>query len=256
MFGYSYMIIIPFERLGSTNAHALQLAAEGAPPKTVVWALEQSAGRGQYGKAFSSPRGGLYFSLILQPDLEPEKLSLITLAAGVACCLCLEKSCGVSPLFLKWPNDVYFNRKKVGGVLTESLAIPGKGPLTVVVGVGLNINSVADDFPEVLVPLLTSVKTATKKHHDLGSLLELLIAAIVEQMHCLEKNHDKLLALWNRRDYLKDRSALWDNGRDRIQGIGRGILDDGRYSLQDQSGTIHNILAGTLQPSSFSTSRQ
>jgi len=254
--GYSYMKIIPFKRLGSTNAHALQLAAEGAQPETVVWVLEQSAGRGQHGKAFSSPLGGLYFSLILKPDLLPERLPLITLAAGVACCLCLEDSCGISPLYLKWPNDLYFNRKKLGGILTESLPVAGKGPSIVVVGVGLNINSVADDFPEPLVPLLTSVKTGTKKHYDLGRLLEQLVPAIVEQMHCLEKNQDKLLALWNRRDYLKGRSILWDNGRDRIPGIGIGILNDGRYSLRDRSGTIHKILAGTLQPEAFLTPRK
>jgi BirA family biotin operon repressor/biotin-[acetyl-CoA-carboxylase] ligase len=247
------MKIVSFDRLGSTNAHALKLAVEGAQPETVVWALEQSAGRGQHGRVFSSPRGGLYFSLIFQPELLRDRLPLVTLAAGVGCCLCLEQYCAVAPVLLKWPNDLYFEQKKLGGILTESLPPAGGRLSTIVIGVGLNINSVSDDFSERLAPLLTSVKISTMKSHDLQELLDFFAYSIVEQIHCLEKNQDKLLALWHRRDYLKGRSILWDNGRTRISGIGLGILDDGRYALQDRSGTIHKILAGTLKPAAFST---
>lgn len=247
------MKILSFDRIGSTNVHALKLAAEGAPPETVVWALKQSDGRGQYGKIFSSPLGGLYFSLILRPDLLPERLPLVTLAAGVACCHCLEQYCAVTPLLLKWPNDLYFRQKKLGGILTESLPPAGRSSATVIIGVGLNINSVVDDFPETLAPLLTSVKIETKKQHDLQCLLEGMVLAVIEQIKSLKENQDKLLALWSRHDYLKGQTILWDNGSDRIQGIGMGILDDGRYALQDRSGVIHKILAGTLKPAAFSS---
>jgi len=241
------MEILPFARLLSTNAYALELAAGGAQPETVVWALEQSGGRGQYRRRFSSPAGGLYFSLVLRPDLPPERLPLVTLAAGVGCCLCLERNCAVAPL-LKWPNDLYVNGKKLGGILTEGLPLVGREGPTVVVGVGLNVNSTPSDYPEALRPAVATLGDTTKKTFDLQPLLEGLVDTILYQVHTLKENRDKLLAQWDRRDYLKEQSMQWSNGRSIISGIGKGIQSDGRYSLMDASGAFHSILSGTIKP--------
>lgn len=241
------MEILFFPSLASTNAYALERAASGVEPETVVWALEQSAGRGQYSREFSSPRGGLYFSLIFSPALPPERLSLITLAAGVGCCLSLEQTCAVAPL-LKWPNDLYVKEKKLGGILTETLPFSKGRKAIVVVGVGLNINSLPSDFSAELSSIVTSLVEITKKHFDLKQLLESMVHGILFQVRSLEGDQEKLLAQWDQRDYLKGQSVKWDNGRSVLPGIGQGILSDGRYSLRDASGTIHAILAGTLQP--------
>jgi len=241
------MEILSFARLPSTNAYALELAVSGAHPETVVWALEQSGGRGQYRRRFSSPAGGLYFSLILRPDLPPERLPLVTLAVGVGCCLCLEQNCAVSPL-LKWPNDLYVNGKKLGGILTEALPLVRRERATVVVGVGLNVNSTPSDYPEELLPTVATLADTTKKTFDLQRLLDSLVDAILHQVHTLKENKDKLLAQWDRRDYLKEQLMQWSNGRSVISGIGQGIQSDGRYSLIDASGVLHSILAGTVKP--------
>ncbi|MCF6186067.1 MAG: biotin--[acetyl-CoA-carboxylase] ligase [Desulfobulbaceae bacterium] len=241
------MEILSFARLPSTNAYALELAAGGAQHKTVVWALEQSGGRGQYRRRFSSPVGGLYFSLILRPDLPSERLPLVTLAAGVGCCLCLEQNCAVAPL-LKWPNDLYVNGKKLGGILTEGLPLVGPERPMVVVGVGLNVNSTSSDYPEELRPAVTTLADTTKKTFDLQRLLESLVDAILHQVHTLKENRVKLLAQWDRRDYLKEQSMQWSNGRSVISGIGQGVQSDGRYSMIDASGVLHSILAGTIKP--------
>ena len=241
------MEIMSFASLPSTNAHALDLAGRGAQSETVVWAREQSAGRGQYRRRFSSPGGGLYFSLILQPDLPPERSSLVTLAAGVGCCLCLERNCGVSPL-LKWPNDLYMNGRKLGGILTESLPLVKGLKPTVVIGIGLNVNSTPSDFPEELISSVTSLLECTHRTFDLRELLESVVDAILCQVRLLEENQDKLLAQWDERDYLKGQSIKWYNGRSILVGIGQGIQSDGRYSLMDASGLHHSILAGTIRP--------
>ena len=241
------MEILFFDKLPSTNAHALELAKQGAQPKTIVWAHEQTAGRGQYDRQFSSPPGGLYFSLILQPDLPVHRLSLVTLAAGVGCCRGLEQLCAVTPL-LKWPNDLYMGGKKLGGILTEALPFKKVQKATVIIGVGLNINSMAEDFSEELCSTVTSIADSTQRTFDLRLTLESIVQEILKQIHILEKNQDKLLAQWHKRDYLKGQSLEWDNGQTVISGIGQGILDDGRYSLLDSSGTLHEILAGTLRP--------
>ncbi len=241
------MEILSFARLPSTNVYALELAVGGARPETVVWALEQSGGRGQYNRRFSSPAGGLYFSVILRPDLPPEKLPLVTLAAGVGCCLCLEQNCAVAPL-LKWPNDLYVNGKKLGGILTQSVPVVGRQRPTVVVGVGINVNSTPADFPNELLASVGTLAEVTRHEIDLKQLLEALVERIIHQVHILEDNRDKLLAQWDRRDYLKNQSMQWSTGHSVITGTGHGIQSDGRYSLVDASGSLHSILAGTIKP--------
>lgn len=236
-----------FARLDSTNIHALKLAADGAEPGTVVWALEQVAGRGQYGRTFSSPAGGLYFSLLLRPDLPPERLPLVTLAVGLGCCLCLEQGCGIAPL-LKWPNDLYVHGKKLGGILTETLSPVQGRKTTVVVGIGLNVNSMPSVFSPELAPLITSIKECTGAGRDLRELLERMVGVIEEQAQLLEENQDKLLAQWAQRDYLRGRFIKWYIGDSIITGRGCGLLEDGRYSLCDERGVLHSILAGTVKP--------
>jgi BirA family biotin operon repressor/biotin-[acetyl-CoA-carboxylase] ligase len=242
------MEILTFDKLASTNVHALELVEQGSQVDTVVWAREQTAGRGQYDRQFASPPGGLYFSLIFQPDLPLHIISLVTLAAGVGCCLCLEDTFKLTPL-LKWPNDLYLRGKKLGGILTQALPLHKGDKSTVVIGVGLNVNSHAIDFPHQLQPAIATIADSTSYHCDLRGLLESMLAAIISQVHLLEKNQDKLLALWDERDYLKGQSLAWDNGQTIISGTGQGVLSDGRYTMIDRSGTTHEILAGTLRPS-------
>lgn len=242
------MKILPYSKVDSTNTIALELAAAGAETETVVWALSQSSGRGQYGREFASPEGGLYFSVILQSDLPPERLPLVTLAAGVGCCLGLEHHLTVYPL-LKWPNDLYLQGKKVGGILTESLPLFRDNSTKVVIGIGLNVNSKRSDFTAENVHSVITLSETTHSTIDLRELLQVLVRQILLQVRLLERNQDKLLAQWNTRDYLKGRSVEWNNGRSIIVGWGQGILQDGRYGILDNDGFLHPVLAGTLKPS-------
>ena len=241
------MQIIFHEQVESTNTLALDLARRGADPETVVWAGCQSGGRGQYDRSFSSPPGGLYFSLLFAPDLSPERLSMVTLAAGLGCALALETLCGIA-VVLKWPNDLYCNGKKLGGILTE--AVPGQrsGRPLIVVGVGVNINSRPADFPDLLATRLTSVCAVTGRSFHLEPLLRACCSSIDAQVTCLARAPDKFLALWDRRDYCKGRRLSWKSGNEYVIGIGRGIMADGCYCLEEENGRRHAVQAGTLQP--------
>ncbi|HHB76102.1 MAG TPA: biotin--[acetyl-CoA-carboxylase] ligase [Desulfobulbus sp.] len=241
------MNILAFDTLDSTNTRALAMAGAGADPETVIWAHRQTAGRGQQGREFASPPGGLYFSLLLQPELVPEQLSLVTLAAGVGCCRLIERSCDLD-VDLKWPNDLYCRHRKLGGILTETTPVTGKGSVMVVIGVGINVNTPVDEFPEEVQPLVTSIGALTGKLYDLRALLHCIVEEIIQQVQTLQRNPDKLLALWKEHDYCKGQTITWETGHRCITGIGRGLLDDGRYSLEDQSGSMHAILAGRIQP--------
>lgn len=128
------------EETDSTNRVAKELARQGAPHGTAVLAERQTAGRGRLGRAFFSPEGGLYLSVILRPQCKPEDLALMTPMAAVAVCRALEQICGISP-GIKWVNDLYLGGKKLCGILCE-----GCGD-AVIVGIGLNLYTPEGGFP-------------------------------------------------------------------------------------------------------------
>lgn len=128
------------EEIDSTNRVAKELARQGAPHGTAVLAERQTAGRGRLGRAFFSPEGGLYLSVILYPQCSPEDRALMTPMAAVAVCRALEQICGVSP-GIKWVNDLHLGGKKLCGILCE-----GCGD-AVIVGIGLNLYTPEGGFP-------------------------------------------------------------------------------------------------------------
>jgi BirA family biotin operon repressor/biotin-[acetyl-CoA-carboxylase] ligase len=135
-----------YEELGSTNDRAKELAEEGAEHGEVVVAEAQTAGRGRRGRSWASPaRKNLYFSVVLRPDLPPARAPEITLVASVALCEALRQA-GVDTR-IKWPNDLLTpSGRKIAGVLTELAADPDRVQW-IVLGVGVNVNARAEDFP-------------------------------------------------------------------------------------------------------------
>ncbi|MBD0334128.1 MAG: biotin--[acetyl-CoA-carboxylase] ligase [Cyanobacteria bacterium Co-bin13] len=127
-----------FDSVPSTNTAAWELIDQGAPSGTAVLARSQNAGRGQWGRSWQSPPGGLYLSLALQPEVPAGCSSQLTLAGawGIATSL---GNLGL-PVQVKWPNDIVFQGRKLGGILTETRV--EKGQITAaVVGVGLNVSN-------------------------------------------------------------------------------------------------------------------
>jgi BirA family biotin operon repressor/biotin-[acetyl-CoA-carboxylase] ligase len=126
-----------FASVGSTNDEAKTLARAGAPSGTVVWADEQTAGRGRRGRVWRSPPGNLYLSLIARPDCAPAQAAQLGFAAALALGDAIA-GLGLSPSY-KWPNDVLLNGRKLAGILLESEMTAGGGLDFVVIGVGVNV---------------------------------------------------------------------------------------------------------------------
>lgn len=137
-----------YQTLESTNSTAKQLALNGAPHGTLVLAAHQSAGRGRRGRSFASPAGkGVYFSVLLRPQMPLAGAQAVTVSAAVAVCRAVKALCGLE-LSIKWVNDLYYRGKKVCGILTEAGADVESGSLEwLVVGIGLNLTATAADFP-------------------------------------------------------------------------------------------------------------
>ena len=146
------------ERLDSSNQTAKRLALAGAPHGTLVLAGQQSAGRGRMGRRFESPAGkGIYLSLVLRVPVPASKALGVTVGAAVAVARAVQKLCGIE-LGIKWVNDLYYNGKKVCGILTEAGADIESGQLEwLVVGIGLNLTSRPEDWPEELRPIAGSL---------------------------------------------------------------------------------------------------
>ncbi len=225
------------------------MAAQGACHGTVIYADQQSEGRGRGGREFISPAGGLYFSLIIKPELEVHDLPLITLAAGVGLCTGIKQETGVA-VQLKWPNDLYSDDRKLGGVLTESGPIKsGAVPEFLVIGAGVNVNTDPDQFPSSL-----RRKVISLYHHAAGSpvdvetLLEALVSAMLDAVQRLTANRERLLADWRALDYLQGRMLEYAGQDGVVPATGVGLAGDGRYVIRDHHGVEHSILAGDLNP--------
>jgi BirA family biotin operon repressor/biotin-[acetyl-CoA-carboxylase] ligase len=164
----------------STNLLAKERAREGAPAGTVIVADGQTEGRGTRGRRWFSPPGsGLYVSVVLRPEMDVS-LALLPLAAGLAARDAVERAAGV-PVKVRWPNDIVWERKKIGGILCES-GLSGFELRYAIIGLGLNLDQQESDFPPELRASAASLRQAAgspvEREALLGAFLEELPAAI------------------------------------------------------------------------------
>jgi BirA family biotin operon repressor/biotin-[acetyl-CoA-carboxylase] ligase len=132
--------ILAFDSVGSTNEVARDAAREGATGDTVVWARRQEAGRGRRGRAWSSPEGNLYASVIVRPRADPAVAAQLSFAVALAVAdVAVSVLPAGVPVHCKWPNDVLVDGRKVAGILLESEAGPHGLVDWQVVGVGVNL---------------------------------------------------------------------------------------------------------------------
>ena len=138
--------LVALDRIDSTNAEAARLAEAGAPDRTLVWALEQTAGRGRRGRAWVSPPGNLYASLLLRPACSPAEAGQLGFVAGLALRQAiLDSMPDAAGIELKWPNDLLLDGRKLAGILLESRLAGSRKLEWLVIGTGVNVASHPDD---------------------------------------------------------------------------------------------------------------
>jgi len=238
--------LVAAARLDSTNDRALALLEDGSPEGTLVLAEEQTRGKGRRGRSWvSPPRLGLYASLILRPPADsPMLLPLLTFAAALGIARSLEeKGCG--DVRIKWPNDVLVAGKKVAGLLAEARG-GSPGGAAVVIGLGLNVNQGANDFPEEIRGRATSLRIATGRWWDRTRLIPDLLALWEEEHRILlEAGASLTLARW--RPYsafpLGARLRVEQDGNTRL-GRYQGLAPSGELRLEMDDGTIQAVAFG------------
>lgn len=231
----------------STNDEAeRQLAAQRATP-FVILAAEQTHGRGRFGRIWHSPNeGNLYATFVFRPELPPGRMQLFTLWMGLSLCEVLANFCRVAP-GLKWPNDLHYDGKKVGGMLTEA-RIDADHIRELVFGLGLNVNATPGTWPKDVA------RTATSLAQVLGQALDLnaLAAAVVGRVLTAYEDFvagDKLgtiAELWQRYDVLAGKRITVLIGDRKVEGTARGIDDEGALLLKLDHGKTERFRAGEV----------
>ena len=183
-----------FDSVGSTNDVLKQLALEGAPEGTAIISAQQTNGHGRMGRSFHSPAGkGVYLSLLLRPDCDPNQLLHLTCAVAVAMCRALEDSAGLRP-GIKWTNDLVYGKRKLGGILT-TLGLNAAGWVDyAITGIGINCFQKLSDFPPELQSTATSLSMLTER----PIAAEAVAAAMLIQLHAMNDG------LFSRKQQLMD----------------------------------------------------
>ncbi len=182
-----------FSELDSTNDRLKIMARQGAPHGTVLIADRQTGGHGRMGRSFLSPGGvGVYLSILLRPNCKPTKLLHLTCAAAVAMCDAVEKSAGFRP-GIKWTNDLVFEKRKLGGILTE-LGLSPKGMVDyAIVGIGINCCQQAEDFDPEIRDIAGSLAMASGTQIDRGQVAAAMMEALKDMDTALLTEKDAML---------------------------------------------------------------
>ncbi len=233
-----------YEEIGSTNDRAKELAEAGAEHGVVVIAERQTAGRGRRGRPWVSPaRKNLYFSVVLRPDLPPARAAELTLVASLAVCDALRQADVAAGI--KWPNDVLASGKKIAGVLTELAAEPDRVHW-VVVGVGVNVNAAAEDFPAELRSEATSIllERGTPAPRALFAAACLTALESWIDRHA-EEGFGVVRDGWRARSVTLGRAVVVRADDREIVGTAEDIDDQGALLVRDAQG-LQRILAGDV----------
>ncbi len=233
-----------FSSIDSTSRYLWQQAESGVAEGTVVVAEQQFAGRGRRGRQWYSPTGlNLYFSLLLRPRIELEKVPQLGLVAVAALWQTLKSEC--LDLSIKWPNDLYCRGLKIAGVLSEMK--PGRDRAEfVVIGIGLNVNSLITDFPADLRPQVTSLNNECNKTFALDVLLGSFLVEFKNYVEIFY--HDGLNGticnLINRNFYLADKEIIINSGSEKIKCRAQAIDEDGCLLAVTADGSLVSFNAG------------
>ena len=237
--------ILRFDSLDSTNLEAIRQAKVGAREGLCIIAREQTLGRGRLDRSWQSPKdAGLYFSIVLRPQLEFSEWPLMTLMASLAVSDALMKACDLSA-DIKWPNDLCIGDRKLCGILAETVET-GSGPAAIV-GIGINLN--ADGLPETVSDLATSVESATGERPDGLRLLEELSKAIGERYDLLQsaQGREHTIREWcATSSYAIGRRVRVTVADDSFEGTTRGLESDGALRVETADGKVRIVRAGDV----------
>ena len=217
--------VLYFDTIDSTNTKAQELAEKGYPSGTLVVADKQESGKGRRGRSWVSPSGtGIFMTLMIKPDINPNNASMLTLVAALAVAKAIT-SVTDEEAMIKWPNDIVVNGKKVCGILTEMNA-QFDYINHIVVGIGINVHN--ESFPEEISQMASSlmIEAGGKRFHRAQIIAETNDTFLKTQdLSALVREYDKLLVNRNKSVRVLDPKEPFDGKAMGITPKGELIVD-------------------------------
>lgn len=233
-----------YPEVASTNTLAMEMASRGAAEGTVVIAETQTGGKGRLGRKWLSPRGNLYLSVVLRPNIPTHKAPLLTLMGAVAAASAIRKHLEL-PAGIKWPNDIFLSGKKAGGLLTEMSAEPDRVK-HIVLGIGVDVNMDLKELPAEIRPISTTLSAEAGEKIDRSPLVRRILTELDRWYQVFLKNEADVLREWERLNItLGNRVAVSGGGRT-LEGLAQGIDSEGRLILELDDDSLRQVAAGDV----------
>jgi BirA family biotin operon repressor/biotin-[acetyl-CoA-carboxylase] ligase len=228
-----FPVIKFYKKVGSTNALAVKFLEESTFQKNfVICANEQTAGKGRSDRNWHSPIGGLYFTLAFPGQNLPSSITLFT---GIIINKVLSSIFPKLTFSIKWPNDIFLNDNKIGGILTSA----NKNGTVIGIGIDCNIREIPDHLKEIA----TSLIIETNRKVVLKKLLEVILKTFEENFYLFnEKGFPYFVEYFNNHHYLAQKRVFIYSGENQIGGIVQSVNEDGALMLETDKG-LQGILS-------------
>jgi len=233
-----------FQQTGSTNDIADKLARDGVAEGVVVFAESQTKGRGRLGREWISPPGlGLWFSVLLRPQLPPSSVTQLTIAAATAVARALRSQTGLTPQ-IKWPNDILIRGRKAVGILTE-LSAELDRVRHVVIGIGVDVN--AESFPGELAAVATSLALAAGRRFSRGDIAAAILQELDHDYARITKGEFAALAEeWEQQCVTLGQRVQIHIGNRTVSGRCESLDNDGALLVRTDHGHLERIIGGDV----------
>ena len=239
--------IVFHEEVDSTNDEAKRYARVGKPEGFIVLCDRQTNGKGNFGHSWFSPgKVGLYFSIVIRPQLPLTRIPLLTFLAGVSLLKTIHQETSLISK-LKWPNDVMIKGKKICGILTESASSINKVDF-VILGIGVNINNSINQFPGEFCGGATSLKIETGNDYSREKFLSSFLICLEQKYNSHIKYGAKnVLDTWRKHNNTLGQEVTICQGNRVTAGLAKDIDDQGNLLVQVKSGAIIKVSSGDMR---------
>ena len=235
-----------FQETTSTNDVIEKLARDKVKEGVVVFAESQTKGRGRLGRKWISPaRKGLWFSILLRPDLRPQEATQLTVASGTALRRAIEANTGLKAT-IKWPNDILIHGKKAAGILTE-LSAELDRVKHLILGIGVDVNLTAAEFPAELRKTATSLKIESGKTLVRADLAVSILRELdADYARVCSGEFASVADEWEEHCGTIGHPVTIQVGDRKIHGRAESLDDDGALLLRTEHGTLERVTGGDV----------
>jgi BirA family biotin operon repressor/biotin-[acetyl-CoA-carboxylase] ligase len=235
-----------FEQTTSTNDVIEKLARDGVKEGVVVFAESQTKGRGRLGRKWiSTAHKGLWFSVLLRPDLRPQETTQLIVAGSTALFRAIKSETGLKPE-IKWPNDILIGGKKVAGILTELSAELDK-VRHVILGIGIDVNLSGNEFPADLKKTVTSLRIETGETISRAELATAILRELdFDYARIRAGKFSEVADEWEEHCTTIGKNVTVQIGDRKTRGRAESLDDDGALLLRTEHGRLERITGGDV----------